>query len=212
MGGNGIVGGGIPLALGAAFSAQYQGHRPGVGRLLQRRGVQPGHLRRVAEPGRAVEAARAVRVREQPLRRHHARGASTARRTSPAGPARTACRASAWTATTALAVREAARAAVAAHAAGRGARACWSARPTGWSRTAASSPTSGTQGERETWIGEGPDAAFTGRRCGRRVAHAGGDRAPGAEVERAASRRRWSSRRAKPVAGPRGRAPRAVGV
>jgi hypothetical protein len=50
---------------------QAAGHLPGGGGLLRRRGHQHRRLPRGPQPGRGVEAAGAVRVREQPLHGVH---------------------------------------------------------------------------------------------------------------------------------------------
>ena len=68
LGGNGIIGAQIPLALGPAFAAKYRGDGRRVRGLLRRRRGQPGHPLRVDEPRGDLEAAGALRVREQPLR------------------------------------------------------------------------------------------------------------------------------------------------
>ena len=72
LGANGIVGAGIPLATGAALTAQAQEERRRGGGLLRRRRHEPGAVPRVAEHGRQLEAARRLRRGEQRLRRVHA--------------------------------------------------------------------------------------------------------------------------------------------
>ena len=63
----GIVGGGIPHAVGAALCDQAAGPGPGRRRLLRRRRGQHRRLPRIGEPGQRVEAARRLRGRRQPL-------------------------------------------------------------------------------------------------------------------------------------------------
>ena len=62
LGANGVVGSNIPVATGAALSAQLRGRGQRERRLLRRRGVQPGQPSRVPEPGRHMEAAGHLRV------------------------------------------------------------------------------------------------------------------------------------------------------
>ena len=101
LGANGIVGGGIPIAVGAALAQQMTGLRQGRRELLRRRRHQRGRLPRGGEPGRGVGPAGGLRLREQPLR-HVDGGRRGVRRsrTSRPGPAATASRASPSTATT----------------------------------------------------------------------------------------------------------------
>ena len=72
LGANGVVGSNIPVATGVALSAKVQGKDSVSGRLLRGRRRQPGQPARVHEPCVDLEAPRAVRLREQPLRRVHA--------------------------------------------------------------------------------------------------------------------------------------------
>ena len=82
-GGNAIVGGGLPLAVGLALADKMQGRRARDRLLLRRRRGGRGRVPRVDEPGRAVEAAGALLLREQPLRDgHRARRAPSRRPTS----------------------------------------------------------------------------------------------------------------------------------
>ena len=69
LGANGIVGAGLPLAAGAALTAKTLGTGGVAVSLLRRRRLQPGHVPRGAEPGRDLEAAGRLRLREQRLRR-----------------------------------------------------------------------------------------------------------------------------------------------
>ena len=73
--------------------------RPRQHRLRRRRQLQPGHRVRGDEHGRRAEGAGDLRDREQRLQRaHRARTTPSARRTSPAAHAASACRPSAATA------------------------------------------------------------------------------------------------------------------
>ena len=100
-GGNAIVGGGLPLAVGLALADKMQGRHARHGLLLRRRRGGRGRVPRVAEPGRAVAAAGAVLLREQPLcDGHGARRAPSRRPTSASRRAATradAERSTAWT-------------------------------------------------------------------------------------------------------------------
>jgi hypothetical protein len=134
LGANGIVGAGIPIALGSAVAHQVRQHRRRGGGLLRRRRDGRGRAAREPQPGRAVEAAAAVRLREQRLvgvlaharRQFAAQAAKLAgafgirydgrRRQRRAGRRRRRARASPRTAR-------------------RGGRACWSARPTACAAT-----------------------------------------------------------------------------
>ena len=71
FGGNAIVGGGLPLAVGLALAAKLQRERRVTRLLLRRRRGGRRRVPRVDEPGRAVAAAGAVLLREQPLRDGH---------------------------------------------------------------------------------------------------------------------------------------------
>ena len=85
-GGNAIVAGGLPLAVGLALADQMQGRRARDRLLLRRRRGRRGRVPRVAQSGGAVEAAGAVPLREQPLRHGHGAGApSVADRSAPQG-------------------------------------------------------------------------------------------------------------------------------
>ena len=68
LGANGIVGGGIPIAVGAALSAKKLQDRRGRGFLLRRRRQQRGRVSRIAQHRLGLEAAGRVRLREQSLR------------------------------------------------------------------------------------------------------------------------------------------------
>ena len=66
-----IVGAGVPVAAGAAMSAWVARHRRRRHRHLRRRLDEHRRLPRRAEPRRHPQAARRLRVREQPLRGVH---------------------------------------------------------------------------------------------------------------------------------------------
>ena len=107
LGGHGIVGAHLPLAAGVGLRDQVPGRRPGRAVLLRRRGGAGGRVPRVDEPGRAVEAAGDLHLREQPLRDGHR--ASTARSPRPrsgASPRPTACPARRCDGMDVLAVRD----------------------------------------------------------------------------------------------------------
>ena len=70
-GGYAIVGGGLPIAVGLALADKHAEPPARHRVLLRRRRRGRGRVPRVAEPRRAVEAAGAVPVREQPLRDGH---------------------------------------------------------------------------------------------------------------------------------------------
>ena len=72
MGSYAIVGAHLPIALGAAWSAQYREVRPGRGLLLRRRDDQHRRVPRGAQHGRGLEGAGRLRVREQPVHGVHA--------------------------------------------------------------------------------------------------------------------------------------------
>ena len=101
MGGYGIVGGNLPLAAGIALSSDYRGTRRGDRVRLRRRRGQPGHVRRDAQPRRAVEAAGRVHGHQQPVRHGDLdRAPHRADRPAPArarGSACPGCAATAWT-------------------------------------------------------------------------------------------------------------------
>ena len=87
MGGYGIVGGNLPLAAGMALASDYLG-RDEVTRLrVRRRRLQPGHVRRDAQPRRAVEAAGRLHGHQQPVRHGH-RDRAPLRGDRPAPPRR----------------------------------------------------------------------------------------------------------------------------
>ena len=71
MGGYGIVGGNLPLAAGLALSSDYRGDGRGHRLHVRRRRLEHGQLRRDDEPGGALEPARRLPGREQPLRDGH---------------------------------------------------------------------------------------------------------------------------------------------
>ena len=72
LGANGIVAGGIPIVTGAGLAAQLEGKGPCRRILLWGRCLKRRSLPRIDQHRRNVEAADALRVREQSLfRRHH---------------------------------------------------------------------------------------------------------------------------------------------
>ena len=71
FGGDGIVGGHLPLAAGMGYGIRLQGTDQVVPLLLRRRRRQRGRLPRGAERERAVGPARRLHHREQPLRHGH---------------------------------------------------------------------------------------------------------------------------------------------
>ena len=73
LGANGIVAGGIPIAVGSALSARMQGIDRVVVDFFGDGATNEGSLPRGAEPGGDLEAAGPVRLREQPVRHVHAR-------------------------------------------------------------------------------------------------------------------------------------------
>ena len=85
MGSYAIIGAHLPVAAGAAWSAQYPRHRAGRGVLLRRRHHQHRRVPRGAQFFRGMEAAGDLRVREQSLHGIHAdqrgdRGRASGRR------------------------------------------------------------------------------------------------------------------------------------
>ena len=100
-GGWGIVAGQLPVATGLALALVRQGRSQAVALRARRRRGEHGRLARVAQPGRALAPADRLPGRQQRVRHGHLGRA--ARRPSPScggAPARTACTASASTATT----------------------------------------------------------------------------------------------------------------
>ena len=82
-GGNAIVGGGLPLAVGLALADKMQGARRVTACFFGEGAVAEGEFHESHEPRRAVAAAGAVLLREQPLRDgHRARALRVARPTS----------------------------------------------------------------------------------------------------------------------------------
>ena len=72
MGGYGIVGGNLPLAAGhRRSSSDYRGTEEVTRLRVRRRRRQPGHVRRDAQPRRAVEAAGRLHGHQQPVRHGH---------------------------------------------------------------------------------------------------------------------------------------------
>ena len=87
MGGYGIVGGNLPLAAGMALSSDYRGTEEVTRVRVRRRRLQPGHVRRDAQPRRAVEPAGRLHGHEQPVRHGH-RARAPLRGHRPAPPRR----------------------------------------------------------------------------------------------------------------------------
>ena len=79
MGGYGIVGGNLPIAAGHRARRATTRHRGGHAVHVRRRRLQPGHVRRDAEPRRAVEAAGRVHGHQQPVRHGHRARSATRR-------------------------------------------------------------------------------------------------------------------------------------
>ena len=71
MGGYGIVGGNLPIAAGLALARRLPGDRGRDAVHVRRRRLQPGHVRRDAQPRRAVEAAGRLHGHQQPVRHGH---------------------------------------------------------------------------------------------------------------------------------------------
>ena len=71
VGGNAVVGGGIPLAVGLALADKMQGRNRVTVCFFGDGADGRGRVPRVAEPGRAVAVAGAVLLREQPVRHGH---------------------------------------------------------------------------------------------------------------------------------------------
>ncbi len=101
LGANGIVAGGMPIACGAALAAQME-DRGGVAACFFGDGATgEGEFHESAQHRLALEAAPALRLREQPLRRRQRRRVGPGRhRTSRCTRPRTGCPASRSTATT----------------------------------------------------------------------------------------------------------------
>ena len=101
LGGHAIVGR-APAARGRGrLRHQVPGRRPGHRVLLRRRRRARGRVPRGDEPGRALEAARHLHLREQPLRDGHLASSARSRRRRSGSSARpTASRRSRWTAWT----------------------------------------------------------------------------------------------------------------
>ncbi len=76
LGANGIVGGGIPHAVGAAYAAVYKGRDCGCRAVLRRWCDEHRRVPRIRQSGRRAAIACRLRVREQRLRRVHAAGAT----------------------------------------------------------------------------------------------------------------------------------------
>ena len=87
MGGYGIVGGNLPIAAGHRARRRLRRHRRGHAVHVRRRRLQPGHVRRDAEPRRAVAAAGRLHGHQQPVRHGH-RARAPLRRDRPAAQGR----------------------------------------------------------------------------------------------------------------------------
>ena len=74
-GGNAIVGGGLPLAIGVALADRMRGEERVTACFFGDGAVAEGEFHEMHEPGRACGAAGAVLLREQPLRHGHGAGA-----------------------------------------------------------------------------------------------------------------------------------------
>ena len=124
LGSYAIVGAHLPMAVGAAWSATAARHRAGGGGVLRRRRHQHRRVPRGAQPGRGVEAAGDLRLREQPLHGVHADRRGDRGRPPGGRPGRRlpACRPRSSTATTWWSVRDAVAAAADAGAGRRRAR------------------------------------------------------------------------------------------
>ena len=165
-GGNAIVGGGLPLAVGIALGRQDAGPQR-CHRLLFRRWCgRRGRVPREHEPRRAVAPAGAVRVREQPLRDGDGAGAGRGRdrhrpqgrRISHAGRRRS----TAWTSSRSRA-RRGAPSKRSAPAAGRNSS---NAAHTGSARIRCSTPNStARRTEIEAWRKKGTDRRASSAGC-----------------------------------------------
>ena len=67
MGANAVVGGGLPSIVGAALAFKFRKQPRVAVALLRRRRDEHRRLPRVAQPRAALERARRLRLREQPL-------------------------------------------------------------------------------------------------------------------------------------------------
>ena len=88
----GIVGGGVPIAVGLALAAQLDGGDRVRRRHLRRRSHQHRSRARGDEPGRPVGVAGCLRLSEQPVGRAHRPATTTpGPNVSPTGPLAMAC-------------------------------------------------------------------------------------------------------------------------
>ena len=85
LGADGIVGAGLPIATRRGPGRPAGGRGQRRRRLLRRRRLPGGRVPRGAQSGRHLEAAPALRLREQPLRREHAGLLLAGRRRDHAG-------------------------------------------------------------------------------------------------------------------------------
>ena len=101
LGANGIVGGGLPIASGAALAAQLEGKGDVAVCFFGDGAAAEGEFHEALNIALGVEAADRVRLREQPVRgEQRGRRPAPARRRRGARRRRTACPASSSTATT----------------------------------------------------------------------------------------------------------------
>ena len=101
IGASGIVGGGLPIAVGSACAAQVRGTDQVAVASFGDARDEHRHVPRERQRRRGLAAPGRLRVREQPLRRVHAGARDVpARRTSPSAPPPTASRVASSTATT----------------------------------------------------------------------------------------------------------------
>ena len=71
LGANGIVGGGLPIAVGAGFANKYQANGAVSAAFFGDGATNIGAFHEAANMGRHPRAPRGVRVREQRVRRVH---------------------------------------------------------------------------------------------------------------------------------------------
>ena len=120
FGANGIVGAGLPIAVGAATAAQLRRDGTRRGRVLRRRRGGARHVPRSDQPRRGLAAAGDLLLREQRLRRVLAGARPSTRRRSSGAPPATASTTSRSTATTSSRPRPRCTTVVEAARAGRG--------------------------------------------------------------------------------------------
>ena len=166
LGANAIVGGSAGIATGAALSAKMRGSGQVAVCFFGDGALGQGLLYEVDEHGRALEAARHLRLREQPVRRVHAVRRDGRRRDPGARPAPSASTPRASTVRTCRRSTAAMRRLVERGAPRRGAGASSSARPTGTTATtsATSTGSTGSREEEREWMTEARPAPDLGRR------------------------------------------------